>query len=335
MAAYLGVPDPDSVYVPSHSTFSILSLILMWARLRGMRGHAWENAVMLVETPAYDRYLTALTLCGIQAEHVPMTPQGPDIEYVRQRFLDKRVVGMICVPKYQNPTGLTYAPEVLEALASVEMAHPGAVILMDNAYAEHHVTATPDEMPNIWDLFSAAGRLDRLFLLGSWSKVTMPGESMAALASGRKNLAWIEEGLRGYSITPQKLPQLQHVNFLPDMEALRVHMQKHRACLEPRFRGVDEVLRKRLGHLGIARWRMPSGGYFISLRVAKDCARRAVAIAGGMGLILTGADAGFASGNPDDDHIRLAPTSIPMPLVVPTAERAALAVELAHLERYG
>ncbi len=86
-------------------------------------------------------------------------------------------------------------------------------------------------------------------------------------------------------------------------------------------------------HPGIASWTRPAGGYFISLDVLNGCARRAVALAGEAGIVLTPAGATFPYGrDPRDANIRIAPSYPTEGDVERAAEGIALSVRVAAAE---
>ena len=73
------------------------------------------------------------------------------------------------------------------------------------------------------------------------------------------------------------------------------------------------VLEARLGGYGVATWTDPEGGYFIDLSVEDGTATQIVEMAKAAGVALTPAGAAYPYGkDPNDRHIRLAPTMPPL-----------------------
>ncbi len=97
---------------------------------------------------------------------------------------------------------------------------------------------------------------------------------------------------------------------------------------------VKDMFAKELTPCGdIATWTDPKGGYFISLYLKDGCAKRTVQLCKEAGVVLTGAGAAYPYGkDPQDSHIRIAPTFPSTPELATAAELLVLCVKLATVE---
>jgi DNA-binding transcriptional MocR family regulator len=111
-------------------------------------------------------------------------------------------------------------------------------------------------------------------------------------------------------------------------------MRKHARIIRPKFKVVCDELERAIGKKGIARWEMPDGGYFISFYMETGSARRVVELARGLGLLLTPAGAAFVKGDPEDSHIRIAPTYPSLADVRKASQLLCLCAEIAHREAH-
>lgn len=337
-APLLDVPV-DQLVIRDNSSLSVMhqcvAASFFHAPPGGEGGWAGQTVRFLAPVPGYDRHFTVASELGVELVTVPMTPEGPDMDLVEELVAkDATIKGMWCVPKYSNPTGVTYSPETVRRLAAMETAAPDFRLYWDNAYAIHHLRSTEAELEPILAACAEAGHPDRAFVFGSTSKVTFAGAGISFFASSPANVKWYvqRDGFR--SIGPNKLVQLQHLRFFETTEGVKEHMQRHRAILEPKFDAVLRQLDKDLGRLGVAEWTDPDGGYFISLDVVPGTAARVVELAKEAGVALTPAGATYPGGvDPDDRNIRLAPT-MPSTDDLDTAMRVVTAcVVLAAAEK--
>ena len=111
-------------------------------------------------------------------------------------------------------------------------------------------------------------------------------------------------------------------------------MRKHADFMRPKFDAVLEKLENELGDTGIASWKKPMGGYFISFETMEGCAKAVVAKCKEAGVVLTGAGATYPYGiDPKDTNIRLAP-SFPTPEELSeAAELFTLCVKIVSVEK--
>ena len=272
--------------------------------------HDGEPVKFLCPVPGYDRHFGITADLGIQNVPVPMTSEGPDMDEVeRLAGSDDSVKGIWLVPKYSNPTGVTFSDEVVRRLATMATAAPDFRIFWDNAYCVHDLYDETEPLANIFDLARAAGNEDRVVAFASTSKITFPGSGVGFVGASPAVIAEFAKHLKAGLISADKLNQLRHVRFLPDLDAVHAHMRRHAEFLRPRFEAVERKLTEGLGDSGCATWTHPRGGYFVSFDGPRGSAKRVGALCAEMGVKLTPAGATFPYGeDPEDSNIRIAPS---------------------------
>ncbi|MBN3726443.1 aminotransferase class I/II-fold pyridoxal phosphate-dependent enzyme [Burkholderia sp. Ac-20379] len=315
--------DAAQVVAAGNSSLELMHDVLAFAVLHGLPGGSpWRGgeAAMLCPAPGYDRHFAICEALGIRMIAVPMRDDGPDMDVVEALVRsDASIRGIWCVPRYSNPTGAVYSDDTVRRLAALPAAAADFRLMWDDAYRFHHLTDAPRTVPDILPACEAAGHPDRAFVFASLSKVTFGGAGVAFLAGSARNVAWWARHAAVRSIGPDKLNQLRHVHALRDRAGLEALMAGHRALLRPKFETVEAVFAERLGGIAELSWTRPEGGYFVSLDLPPGHAKRAVALAGEAGLVLTPAGAAFPLGDdPLDRHLRIAP-SFPSPDAVRAA----------------
>ena len=188
--------------------------------------------------------------------------------------------------------------------------------------------------PDMLTVCREAGHPDRVLEFASTSKVTFPGAGIAVMAASEANQAYHQKLMSAQLISYDKLNQLRHVLFLKDKAGTLAFMKQHAAVLGPKFKAVLDLLDAELAPLGIASWRRPKGGYFISFHTQPGLAKRTVALCKEAGVVLTGAGATWPGGkDPEDSSIRLAPSLPPVAELTAAMEVFCTAVKLAALEK--
>ena len=272
--------------------------------------HAGEPVKFLCPAPGYDRHFGITDDLGIKNVAVPMTPEGPDMDEVERLVAeDDSVKGIWCVPKYSNPTGITFSDDVVRRLAQMKTAAPDFRIFWDNAYCVHDLYDEGDELANIFELAREAGNEDRVVAFASTSKITFPGAGIGFVGASPAVIAEFATRLKAGLISADKLNQLRHVRFMPTLADVNVHMKRHAEFLRPRFEAVERKLAEGLGNTGCATWTHPRGGYFVSFDGPAGSAKRVGALCAELGVKLTPAGATFPYGDdPADTNIRIAPS---------------------------
>ncbi len=269
-----------------------------------------KDRKFLCPVPGYDRHFGITGYYGFEMIPIPMLETGPDMDMVEDLVSkDSSVKGIWCVPKYSNPTGITYSDETVRRFAALKPAAKDFRIMWDNAYCIHDVTDTPDTLLNIVEECKKTGNEDLPILFCSTSKITFSGSGVAALSASPLNYSFLLDRYHFQTISYDKINMLRHARFFKDYEGLLNHMEKHKAILKPKFQIVVNKLTNELGDKNIASWTNPNGGYFISVDVFPGTAKRVVELCKEAGVILTGAGSTFPNDNdPQDSNIRIAPS---------------------------
>jgi len=341
MAALLD-DEPDNVIVLGNASLTAMYDAMARLMLFGTQGAApWSQlpaVKWLCPVPGYDRHFTICEAFGIEMIPVAMDEHGPNMDEVERLVAaDEAVKGIWCVPKYSNPTGATYADEVVRRLAAMDAAAPDFRIFWDNAYAVHHFSADAAEQDTVLDIAIAcreAGNPDRYLKFGSTSKITFPGAGVAAVAASPANEAEIKRHMSAQAIGYDKLNQLRHARFLDEGAGLAAHMARHGELMAPKFDLVCRRLDEELGEAGIATWTNPRGGYFVSFEGPEGTARRIVELAKEAGVTMTGAGATWPYGDdPADSNIRIAPSLPPLEELDAAMDVFCCCVKRAALEK--
>ena len=334
----LGIPA-EQIIVGGNSSLALMYGTIARGMLFGMadspapwsecRGRKW-----ICPAPGYDRHFAITEKFGFELLTVEMMTTGPDMEQVEALAQDPLVKGIWCVPKYSNPTGVTYSEETVRRLAEMETGAPDFTVMWDNAYAVHDLFDQGDELANIFDLARACGRENRVFCFSSTSKITFPGAGVAMMAASPENVERVKESMAIETIGYDKLNQVRHLKFLCDENGVKEQMKRHANLIAKKFAALDRILSRELDGLGIARWTHPNGGYFVSLDLPEGCAKRTYELARDAGVTLTPAGATFPYGrDPKDANLRLAPTCPTLPELEAAAEVLTVAARLAVIEK--
>jgi len=338
-ASYMEVAD-DEIIVGDSASLKMMHDTIMGAMVYGMvdSDQPWgklPKVKFLCPSPGYDRHFAVCQYLGIDMITVAMDANGPDMDRVEELVAsDDMIKGIWCVPKYSNPTGITYSDEVIDRLASMKTKAGDFKIFFDNAYAVHHLSDSHDPLKNLLSACKNAGNSERVFLYGSTSKISFAGAGVAMMAASRKNIEFVLSKMQFQTIGPNKLNQLRHVLFFKNVAGIEKHMKKHAAILKPKFDAVLNVLDQELGDSGIAEWSRPNGGYFISIDTLSGCAQDVIKKAAAAGVKLTPAGATFPHGkDPEDRNIRIAPSFPSAADVITAMELVAICIQLVSIDK--
>lgn len=306
---------PEEVIVGGSSSLNLMYFSVLFCKIFGLAGaEPWDRdgpAKVLCPVPGYDRHFAICEQLGIEMVCVPLLDSGPDMDEVERLVADDHSIKAIWnVPKYSNPTGITYSDETVRRMAALgKIAAPNFRVFWDNAYAVHDLSDTPDRLLPIMAICRELGTEDSVIQFASTSKITFAGAGISFIAGSERTISSMLKHLGIAMICADKVNQLRHARMFPDRAALNAQMQRHKAHLLPRFEIVEKHLRTNFSEGDLASWNRPRGGYFVSFNTRPGLASEVVKLCADVGVKLTPAGATYPYGkDPSDSNIRLAPS---------------------------
>lgn len=310
-ANILGVSS-ENVVVCGNSSLNIMYDTISNGYAFGLNGcEPWSRQGMvkfLCPVPGYDRHFAITSLFGFEPVNIPVLKDGPDMELVRKYAEnDPSVKGIWCVPKYSNPTGVTFSDKVVKEFAALKPAAKDFIVMWDNAYAVHDFNDTPDKLLSVLKEAQERGTQDLFYIYTSTSKITWSGAGISCVAMSLANKERYLKIMGIKTIGYDKLAMLRHARMLNEHlpEIMRGHGDIIRAKFELCYKYFAKLEREIEGF----DFSRPNGGYFINVNVPAGKAKRVVSLAAQAGLKITPAGATFPDGiDPEDRNIRIAPT---------------------------
>lgn len=335
-AELLDVPS-DNVIVCGNSSLNMMFDYITQCMLTGSDGTPWKDQgeiKFLCPSPGYDRHFSICEYYGIKMIPIEMKDDGPDMDAIEELIKDSSVKGMFCVPKYSNPTGVTYSSQVVDRIAKMTPAAKDFRIIWDNAYIIHDLASETEHLDNIFTALKKYGHEDMVIEFTSTSKISFPGAGVAVLAASDRNIEIIKSRMTIQTIGYDKLNQFRHVKYFKNLDGIKAHMKLHRSILAPKFKAVVNEFASSLGDYGVANWTEPNGGYFISLDVMPGTAKRVGELCKQAGVTLTTVGATYPYGvDPNDQNIRIAPSFPPVDELMTATKLLCICVKLAAVEK--
>ncbi len=332
--------QPGEVFVGGNSSLQLMYNLINIGYVFGFPESPcpWsqvEKRKFLCPVPGYDRHFAITEEFGFELVSVPMTPNGPDMDMVEKLVAeDDTIKGIWCVPQYSNPDGYTYSDETIERFAKMKTAAPDFKIFWDEAYIVHHLTDEIIETPVLLNESKKYGNENRVFMFTSTSKITFPGAGVSAIACSESSMKYICKRFSVMIISYDKMNQLRHVRFLKNKEGVLAHMAKHRRRLVPCFDAVKTAFRNNLTPAATLPTGRPKGRLLHQpvrhARLRQTCGKPVQ----GSGLTLTGAGSAYPyHKDPQDSHLRIAPTYPSLDEVETASELLCVCVRLAVVEK--
>lgn len=331
--------SPSQIFVGGAASLNMMCDIVSRAYTHGLLDspRPWckeETVKFLCPSPGYDRHFQIGEFYGAELIYIPMTPTGPDMNLVEEYVRDPAVKMIWTVPKYSNPDGIIYSDETIRRFANLKPAAPDFAIIWDNAYCIHEFEGAYVPFPDLLSLCAQAGRPNMVYEFASTSKITFAGGGTSCMAASEDNIRYFTGVFGVQMISYDKVNQLRHVRYLQDKAHTLEIMKRHATVMAPKFRCVSRWLNQQIKPLGIGRWIDPKGGYFVSLYTMPGTAKRTWQLCKQAGVVLTDAGAAYPyRNNPNDDHLRIAPSLPPVEELEKAMEVLTISLKLAALEK--
>ena len=330
---------PSQIFVGGAASLNMMCDIVSRAFTHGLLNspRPWckeEKVKFLCPAPGYDRHFQIGEFYGAELIYIPMTPTGPDMDMVEEYVKDPQVKMIWVVPKYSNPDGIIFSDETIQRFANLKPAAPDFAIIWDNAYCIHEFEGEYVPFPDIISMCAEAGNPDMVYEFASTSKITFAGGGTSCMAASEANIQYFPGVFGVQMISYDKVNQLRHVKYLQNKEHTLEIMKRHATIMAPKFQCVSRWLNQEIKPLGFAHWVDPKGGYFVSLYTMPGTAKRTWQLCKEAGVVLTNAGAAYPNrNNPNDDHLRIAPSLPPVEDLEKAMEVLCVSLKLSALEK--
>jgi DNA-binding transcriptional MocR family regulator len=268
-----------------------------------------------VESPSYDRAITAMRRIGAKVEGIPLEKDGADIEALKRSLKKSPPKIFYLIPDFQNPSGVTTSLEKRREIARLA-GEFGFLIIEDSPY--RCLRYRGEEVPSFREILP-----ERVIHISSFSKILSPGMRI------------------GFILIPEDLAHRFHkwsedTYIHPALPTAGIAYEYcRRGLLDPnieRLKGIylprmDAMLKALRAHLTGAEWIEPEGGYFISTTLPGNIDGREIwENCRKFGIVLTDGKGFFPDGR-GENFIRLPFSALPPGEIEEGIRRLARAVD--------
>lgn len=208
---------------------------------------------VFIESPSYDRTITALRRAGAQLVGIPLESDGVDLEALDEALQEGAPTLMYVIADFQNPMGVTTSLEKRKVLAALAQEH-GFWIVEDAPY--RRLRYWGQDVPTMRSL--APGRV---LHMSSFSKVLSPGLRLGYVVGPAEVIAGLGRWAVDWYIGPV-LPTQGLVYEYCRSGLLDGNIERLKKLYRPRLEAMLAALERRIPQATPTR---PEGGFFVSV----------------------------------------------------------------------
>jgi DNA-binding transcriptional MocR family regulator len=222
------------------------------------------GALVLTESPTYDRAITLFRRHGMRVAGVPLESDGPDIGALERLLVRERPALFYTIPDFQNPSGATCSGEKRRRIAALAERH-ALLVLEDAPYRFLRYRGTDE--PTLLGLAP-----ERTLHMSSFTKLLAPGVRMGFVVGAAALIAKLAKTAEDTYISPGYLAEAITYEWCR-RGGLAPQVARLKALYAPRL---DACLAAVDHHMPAAKTTRPDGGFFLSLTLPEGTSTRAV-----------------------------------------------------------
>jgi DNA-binding transcriptional MocR family regulator len=245
----MGIAQSMEEIVVTNGALEALNLCLMAVTRPG--------DVVAVESPGFYAALQAIERLDLRAVEIPVDPvSGIDLQALSDALDKHPIRACWFMTNFQNPTGAAMPQEKKKALVEL-LARHDVPLIEDDVYGElHHAPTNP--LPAM-----AFDKKGLVMHCSSFSKTLAPGYRIGWVAAGR--FAHKVQRLKLMTTLSASIPAQAGIADYLQHGGYDKHLRKLRAALSSQLAVMDAALRRWMPE--DSHWTLPSGGYFLWVRL--------------------------------------------------------------------
>ena len=241
--------SPDSLYISGGSLQAIHHICSRFTQ---------PGDLVIVEEPTFNLMMALFRDHGLEIISIPVDDDGLDLDQLRAILRERQPKLVYTIPAFHNPTSVNMSAARKEALVQLSQEHD-FFIIADEVYQLLSYTAEASRS------FARFAGSERVFAVGSFSKILAPGLRLGWLITGPSLLTELAtKGLTSFS------GGFNHfatgiVNELIVSGQQAVILETIRRAFSARVAAMSQLLQAEMPD-GVS-FREPAGGYFFWLQL--------------------------------------------------------------------